>query len=679
MASPHRSQAAKRFLLLLTIFILPMVVLLLVPQLALPPAKSAIGSVGTVNSLYNRWLAQYSRSGGDRRLVIPLRYTKGLSSQISQASGQATLDLIGGRLSVNVEGLPEDQPFAVWLVDNRPGPGRSVKPEDGDRILSLGTLTRQPDTWRLEVTLDYPQVKDLEIDLIAVAPANQPLQQGALLFGSPTLFQRLYHGAQAGPVTLLADNPTDIGRDDRAWKGDFHLLVPRPAYAKKGPPPFDQLVADGERLFFEETFDGNGRTCGTCHPADNNFTIDPHFIATLPDDDPLFVSEFMPGMESLEHDRLLRELGLVLENVDGFGNPGVMRGVPGVSALALSMTPEPPGDQAPLARLGWSGDGGAGSGTLREFAIGAIVQHAPLSMGRFAGTDFRLPTEYELDALEAFQLSLGPDAELNLAEMRMRSAIAERGRQLFLQETSDNGTFAAGKCHSCHSNGGANPSALFLAANGFEAGQFNMNLNIGLQRISETLGRMIAPDANPPDEGFGQASNGDGFGDGTFNIPRIVEAADSAPYGHDNSLLTLESFLAFYLSDAFQASPAAAQLSLVDPIPGTQVLTVDNSQLASIAALLRVLNAAENIRQVMASMATLPDIDDPAAHERGLRATLANIDDAIEVLTAAGLHPNAVEALHITREYVVESQGRDRGALRQAIKHAKLAGELLVF
>ena len=40
----------------------------------------------------------------------------------------------------------------------------------------------------------------------------------------------------------------------------------------------DRLISRGATLFFEGTFGGNGRTCGTCHPASNNFTIDPAFI-----------------------------------------------------------------------------------------------------------------------------------------------------------------------------------------------------------------------------------------------------------------------------------------------------------------------------------------------------------------------------------------------------------------
>ena len=51
------------------------------------------------------------------------------------------------------------------------------------------------------------------------------------------------------------------------------------------------LIERGRRLFMNETFDGNGRTCATCHPPTNNFTIDAAFIARLPQSDPLFVAE----------------------------------------------------------------------------------------------------------------------------------------------------------------------------------------------------------------------------------------------------------------------------------------------------------------------------------------------------------------------------------------------------
>ncbi len=75
----------------------------------------------------------------------------------------------------------------------------------------------------------------------------------------------------------------------------------------------DGLVLRGERLFFEETFDGNGRTCGTCHRAEDNFGLTSAFIATLPDDDALFVAETNPNLaQNFENPVLMRALAVIL-------------------------------------------------------------------------------------------------------------------------------------------------------------------------------------------------------------------------------------------------------------------------------------------------------------------------------------------------------------------------------
>ena len=112
------------------------------------------------------------------------------------------------------------------------------------------------------------------------------------------------------------------------------------------------LIEKGRRLFTSETFKGNGRTCATCHPASNNFTIDPAFIQNLhrrKPRDPLFVAEFNPALQSLENPALMLQFGLILENLDGFTNPGVMRGVPHTLGMSVSMNapaerprPDPP-------------------------------------------------------------------------------------------------------------------------------------------------------------------------------------------------------------------------------------------------------------------------------------------------------------------------------------------------
>ena len=176
------------------------------------------------------------------------------------------------------------------------------------------------------------------------------------------------------------------------------------------------LVAKGEDIFFNETFGGNGRTSSTCHRPEDNWRITPAFIATLPDDDPLFVHEFMPELgENFEKAGLLREWGLVLVNPDGFAdleNGYVMRTVNSLRSVRASVEGMPhEGMENRLDFMepltGWAGDGAPGDGSLRSFAFGAILQHMPRTLARKPGVDFGLPTDEELDALEAFMLTIG--------------------------------------------------------------------------------------------------------------------------------------------------------------------------------------------------------------------------------------------------------------------------------
>ena len=212
------------------------------------------------------------------------------------------------------------------------------------------------------------------------------------------------------------------------------------------PAPEDPLVLQGEDLFFNETFSGNGRTCGACHRAEDNFGISPAFVATLPDDDPLFVAESNSVLaNNFENPILMRKFAMILENQDGFDdldNNFNMRGVPHTLALPTSI------DSREGPRTGWSGDGAPGDGSLRSFAVGAVIQHFTRTLDRVDGVDFRLPTDEELDALEAFQLSLGRREDPSLP-LNLTSEVASRGQAIFLDNT-------LGKCNACHFNAGAN-------------------------------------------------------------------------------------------------------------------------------------------------------------------------------------------------------------------------------
>jgi cytochrome c553 len=453
----------------------------------------------------------------------------------------------------------------------------------------------------------------------------------------------------------------------------FALAVPPPA----GANSTQILIAHGlvtpaqgagADLFFRGTFSGNGRTCGTCHPPDNNQTIEPEFITTLDPDDPLFVAELpvsQGGVPGLERPLLMRGFGLILENVDGFQDPTVkfvMRGVPHSLSLATSLVPQP-GFPHPEA-TGWGGDGSP-DGTLRGFSSGAVNQHFTKTLARNAGTDFVLPTPTELQQMEAFMLSVGRLNELDLANVVMADTAADRGRRIF-RNNGSNTTIAAGKCDNCHGNAGANVNF---------AGMENRNFDTGVEEVPHPARQV---ESFPFDGGLGTQLNKEGtFGDGTFNTTPLVEAADTGPFFHNHVIEDLEGAVEFYSGPFFNQSPAAA---LVGPINLTQ------TESAEVAAFLRVVNAAFNIaisiQRTGAGISlensssscfggggaesssavgggvgggveeTCSGTEDPFA-ANGKKETintlllLANAEaaDAVEVLRERGLHPSAVTLL----------------------------------
>jgi hypothetical protein len=423
-------------------------------------------------------------------------------------------------------------------------------------------------------------------------------------------------------------------------------------------PPDDrqaQLIAKGRDLFFNETFAGNGRTCGTCHPAENSFTLDPAFIATLPKDDPLFVAEFNPALkENFENPALMREFGLIQENLDGFNdlkNTFVMRGIPHTLGLRASVA------SAGGPRTGWSGDGAPGDGTLRSFATGAVIQHFTKSLGRVPGVDFRLPTAEELDALEAFQLSLGRQQDLTLP-LRLKGTVPKRGQAIFLDNT-------LGKCNLCHVNAGA-------TANFGQANLGSANFNTGVEDLPDQPARLTGRTI-PRDDGFRTP------GDGTFNTPPLVEAADTGPFFHNNSVETLEGAVAFYNGAAFNNSPAGRTLAGVDP-RGIGI-RLDATQVVEIAAFLRVINTLDNIRQAIGLLEAGRKASTSEEHQRHLRHAMRETEQSIRVLEGGGLHPQAVAHLREARrlaEQASRSVFSSRGYMRDAVREQEKARAFLV-
>jgi hypothetical protein len=428
-----------------------------------------------------------------------------------------------------------------------------------------------------------------------------------------------------------------------------------------------QLCA-GAGIFFQETFNGNGRTCGSCHPAQNNFTIDSRFVATLPASDPLFVFEQDPtNLGGLETDSL-RAAGGILENVDGFEDPThkfSIRSVPHTLSLATSITNDPADpntNSSPEQRTGWSGDGGS----LLNFLATAIEQHYPRTLQRRPGVDFRTATTQELQLVEQFQLALGRLNELNFSQVNVFDAEAQAGKAAYLDPTR-------GRCQPCHANGGANfedtgknrnfDTGTRRAQNGqftvpFFDGVFLFDGGFGGKGLAHP--NVVTLDTSPP------STPNNGFGNNTFNTPPVIESADTLPGFHTNTFgpfpnaADIENVISFYATNLFLESPAAHDLDVRFGAPSNVAPDIER-----IGRFIRALNVALNMDMAKQRLRAAQTIlnrfhDQNLAVQKGLiNLATAEIDDALEVLTAARVtkpfYPVAVDRLNLAKTEIANA------------------------
>lgn len=536
-----------------------------------------------VDGLYAKWADAYAKAGGDRKVPLVLGAMRGLM-QATEVKAKARVDLIGATLQVTFEDLREG--LDVWLVDNQSGPGMSMIPEAGDRFFKVGSVRPRGTTAALDASFEKGFFERFELDLLVATPAGVHPKEEMRLFATPSTFQRRFTRERLGrPVTQA---PVKSHVDPRVALG----LV-------------SQQVLDGADLFFRGTFEGNGRSCGTCHPPAFNLVIDPAFVARQRQanpDDPLFIADpDRPDTVPLEIPDLLERFAIIFENVDGFEDPGnkfMMRSVPHNISSGTAFLPatDNNGDGLPddgtttdvfAVRTGWSGDGAPSPGGLREFPVGAVIQHYSRDFDVRVPSpgSFRLQTEAELDQMEAFLLSTGRLNELDLSTVTLTDPGAESGRQLF---TAGPG---GGKCFACHNNAGGNSAF---------GGNRNFNTGIETVRIAELNARGLPCDGGfggqgdfpPNDVGCAPGSSG-GRGDGTFNTMPLVEAADTGPFFHTNAFQTIEEAVNFYNTAAFRDSPGGALImgAFGEPID------LNDQQTRDVAAFLRVINSSFNVQQ----------------------------------------------------------------------------------
>jgi cytochrome c peroxidase len=441
--------------------------------------KTISSEVDLAEQLLTHWSTEYSEVDLTNTVSIPLRFSRALSAHFTEANGVAEIHLDTGEVQVDVEGLeaPSMGHYEVWLIENIPGaPMGAALDLDEDIIIHVGPLSP---TGSLQTTLAPETLAGIEIDLAAVmhiAPNQEP---EIVIVGMQSIVFEMSRLAKstAGPLETA------------------NILAHK--------------IKSGRELFTEETFDGNGRTCATCHIPNRGFTITPGIIRQLPQSDPLFVFKTNKELAKLEDERLLKKRALFLENIQGFKKRPFFRGSPSVE------------NAAETAPFGYSGN----IGDLQTFSMGAIEQHFPRTLKREKNVDFRVPTKEELKAIEAFQLSVAFPRNKNFnLDSLVKTEQEKRGRDLF---------FGEGRCGAfCH------VGPVLGNSNNFDTGVVDQPIN--------------KRDRLPLDTG----------GPGGFSTPQLFGIARTGPFFHDNSVNTLEEAVAFYTTSAFANSPNGQVIQL---------------------------------------------------------------------------------------------------------------------
>ena len=260
----------------------------------------------------------------------------------------------------------------------------------------------------------------------------------------------------------------------------------------------DKLISQGAKLFFEETFSGNGRTCGTCHPANNNFTIDPAFIATRPANDPLFVAEFNPALAQLERPALMRSVRL---------DPGEPRRFQQSHDEVRDAGRAAHARPAGLTRAGHEPGAGAACGDdrlVRRWRAGnglvarvrdrrrdSAFHEAARSASRAPTSSCRRSTSWM--PWKPFSCRSAGDKDFDLSKItfRARRSNLNTGKNLFING-GGNPNFG-GTCNFCHTNGGA-----------LSAGLQNQNRNFNTNVEDRLHPARTQVQKFPKDGGFGR-------------------------------------------------------------------------------------------------------------------------------------------------------------------------------
>lgn len=306
----------------------------------------------------------------------------------------------------------------------------------------------------------------------------------------------------------------------------------------------DDDSPNGKRLFNKETFDGNGRTCRTCHSKDTGTLSPAQAQAAFAHDPsgPLFRAIDSDDGTGASYDRLLDDAtvlvtlplppGWTLADDPAATTVTLARGIPTTMNV-------PSLDDLFMVDARFE--------TLEDQALGAVNGHAEPG---------RQPTPAELEAIADFQQTKkffnneqlekwahgGPTPELPPGETESEL----RGREWFVPGPN-------GACAFCHAGPMLNETSEFLPAPPLPAGTriftaFVSELNPGARPVQTFIvdnGDGTNTIVESPDPGRALIT-GDLADLNLFRTPTVWGVKHTAPYFHDNSAPDLPALMDHY-------------------------------------------------------------------------------------------------------------------------------------
>ena len=321
---------------------------------------------------------------------------------------------------------------------------------------------------------------------------------------------------------------------------------------------------EGQRLFEDETFGGNGRTCATCHLSKTG-TLSPEqaqFIFALNPNDPLFLHDGSDDFQGNGVTRILTD-ATILVRIPLPGNVSLASDPQARSVVVRRGIPTTLNTPAFDPVLMWDGR----APNLPAQALGAIHDHTQNTVE---------PTADQLNLIADFQKTKAFFSSSDLRKhfedkkpIRLpegHTAAQKRGRLWFIDTPIgpqlNSNSSRKGLCAICHSgpmlneSNGFNPLPVppFFVPKGT---RFQSVLVSELNTANNPMHDFVItqPDGSSttissPDPGislingnftpfpFGQFSN--------FKIPILWGIKHTAPYFHDNSAKTLEEVIEHY-------------------------------------------------------------------------------------------------------------------------------------